>query len=91
VAGKVEYSSDPNALMNQRMQNGCWPSLSLFNGTLSDTAKILSTKFVSDTTPQYFRLRSFITIGTARFTLYSLLYRDNSGQIRPILRTFGTE
>jgi general secretion pathway protein K len=90
VAGKVEYSSDPNALMNQRMQNGCFPSLNVFLSTLSDTSKPLGTIFVGATT-QYFRLRSFITIGTARFTLYSLLYRDNSGQIRPILRTFGTE
>ncbi len=43
------------------------------------------------TTSSYFRLRAVITIGTARFNLYSLLYRDLSGQIRPILRTFGTE
>ena len=33
----------------------------------------------------------FITIGTARFTLYSLLQRDGAGQIHVILRTFGTE
>jgi hypothetical protein len=42
-------------------------------------------------TTSYFRLRTFITIGTARFTLYSLLQRDASGQIHVILRTFGTE
>ncbi len=39
----------------------------------------------------YFRLRSVITIGTARFSLYSLLYRDGAGQIHVVIRTFGTE
>jgi hypothetical protein len=39
----------------------------------------------------YFRLRSYITIGTTRLTLYSLIHRDPGGQIRPILRTFGTD
>jgi hypothetical protein len=42
------------------------------------------------TSSNYFRLRSIITIGTSRFTLYSLLY-NRDGQVRPILRTFGTE
>ena len=39
----------------------------------------------------YFRLHSFIGIGTARFALYSLLKRDPDGQVRPVLRTLGTE
>jgi hypothetical protein len=39
----------------------------------------------------YFRLRTWITIGTTRFTLYSLIEQDAGGQIRPILRTLGTE
>jgi len=92
IAGKVEYSNDPNALMNQRLQNGCFPSLNVFRSTLSVNSQTLATIFLGSTT-QYFRLRSFITIGTARFTLYSLLYSDSSGsgQFRPILRTFGTE
>jgi hypothetical protein len=64
--------------------------LNVFLSTLSDQSKVIGSNFLGATT-QYFRLRSFITIGTARFTLYSLLYRDTSGQLRPILRTFGTE
>lgn len=39
----------------------------------------------------YFRLYSWVSIGTTRFALYSLLHRDGSGQVRPVLRTFGTE
>jgi general secretion pathway protein K len=37
---------------------------------------------------QYFRLTSFITIGSAQFSVYSLLYRDNTGAVRPIQRSF---
>ncbi|MBV8306524.1 MAG: hypothetical protein JO274_03500, partial [Gammaproteobacteria bacterium] len=36
----------------------------------------------------YFRLTSFITIGSAEFNLYSLLYRDATGAVRPIQRSF---
>lgn len=84
-----EYSLDPDNLANQR-KNGCFPTQSDYQKTLPQDVQSLSNTLLG-TSDQYFRLRSFITIGTARFTLYSLLYRDSSGQIRPILRTFGTE
>ena len=44
---------------------------------------------VSDTSG-YFRLRSFVSIGTTEFALYSLLKREATG-VRPILRTYGTD
>jgi general secretion pathway protein K len=94
ISGKIEYSSDPDNLANQRKNNGCFPPQNVYLSTLTDQAKTMSSNLVGGggtTADQYFRLRSFITIGTARFTLYSLLYRDIGGNIRPILRTFGTE
>jgi len=39
----------------------------------------------------YFRLTSFITIGSAEFNLYSLLFRDNTGAVRPIQRSFAPD
>jgi hypothetical protein len=39
-------------------------------------------------TSVYFRLTSFVTIGSAQFNLYSLLYRDTTGAVRPIQRSF---
>jgi hypothetical protein len=36
----------------------------------------------------YFKLTSFVTIGTTEFNLYSLLYQDATGNTRPILRSF---
>lgn len=40
-------------------------------------------------TSSYFRLASHVTLGTAEFNLYSLLWQDgNTGLVRPIQRTF---
>jgi len=90
LSGKTEYSTDASILANGRKDKGCFPTLAEFTaGATSQAAAQFGASI--GTLSSYFRLRSIITIGTARFTLYSLLYRDPSGQIRPILRTFGTE
>ncbi|HEY1725009.1 MAG TPA: type II secretion system minor pseudopilin GspK [Steroidobacteraceae bacterium] len=90
LSGKTEYSTDASVLTNGRKNNGCFPPINVYTASLSTQGQgQLSGKI--DVKSAYFRLRSVITIGTARFTLYSLLYRDPSGQIRPIIRTFGTE
>jgi general secretion pathway protein K len=91
MAGKTEYSTDPANLANERKSsNGCFPTQAAYAQSLSANAQTQTAGRIGTST-SYFRLRSFITIGSARFTLYSLLYRDKGGQIRPILRTFGTE
>lgn len=89
LSGKTEYSTDASQLATARQKNGCFPTMAVFTAGATTQAQ---TQFASriGTTSLYFRLRSVITIGTARFTLYSLLYVSN-GQVRPILRTFGTE
>jgi general secretion pathway protein K len=90
LSGKNEYSTDLSVLANARKDKGCFPTLAVFTAGVTGAAgAVLSGKV--GTLSSYFRLRSVITIGTARFTLYSLLYLDPSGQIRPIIRTFGTE
>jgi len=90
ISGKTEYSTDVSALAQSRQQNGCFPTLSEFDMSLSPGQQTQLASRIG-TGSNYFRLRTFITIGTARFSLYSLLYIDGSGQIRPIIRTFGTE
>jgi len=90
LSGKNEYSTDASVLVNARKEKGCFPTVAVFTaGASGQGATPLSGRINS--LSSYFRLRSVITIGTARFTLYSLLYLDPSGQIRPIIRTFGTE
>jgi general secretion pathway protein K len=90
LSGKNEYSTDLSVLANARKDKGCFPTLAVFTAGVTGAAGALLSGKVG-TLSSYFRLRSVITIGTARFTLYSLLYLDPSGQIRPIIRTFGTE
>jgi general secretion pathway protein K len=90
ISGKTEYSVDLASLANSRQENGCFPSLSVYETSLSKQQQGALQTRVGQAS-QYYRLRTTITIGTARFNLYSLMYVDGGGQIRPILRTFGTE
>jgi general secretion pathway protein K len=89
LAGRTEYSADASQLAAERKDKGCFPTMAVFTAGATTQAQAQFGGKIG-TTSTYFRLRSIITIGTARFTLYSLLYVAN-GQVRPILRTFGTE
>ncbi len=87
---QIEWSSDPTQLQALRTQeNGCFPSLSLLQTNHPQLWPELSPN-VTDTS-NYFRLRTWIALGTTQFTLYSLIQRSGSGNIHVILRTFGTE
>ncbi len=90
ISGKTEYSTDTANLATSRQQSGCFPGLAVFETSLTaqQQSQLVGRIGVNSS---YFRLRTYITIGTARFSLYSLMYLDGGGQIRPILRTFGTE
>jgi general secretion pathway protein K len=91
ASGSQDYSNtDPKALTTQRQAEGCFPTLQVFQASLNpQTSAQLAGRLGQQSS--YFRLVCFITIGTARFRLYSLLQRDPSGQVRVVLRTFGTE
>lgn len=91
ISAKQDYeNTDPTALMTQRQAEGCFPTLQVFQASLNPQNSGQLAGRLGQTSA-YFRLVCFITIGTARFRLYSLLQRDLSGQVRVILRTFGTE
>jgi general secretion pathway protein K len=89
-AGVQTYGLDANEMNSQRQQSNCYPGKAAFISGVAAAQKSYVDQH-SGTDSQYFRLRTWITIGTTRFTLYSLINQDGSGQIRPILRTFGTE
>lgn len=92
LSGKQEYSVNPQQLLTRRQAEGCFPTLSVFQASLTNQPQgSTNTALPLGQTTSYYRLRSFITIGTARFSLYSLMQRDGAGQIHVILRTFGTE
>jgi general secretion pathway protein K len=87
--GMQQFSVDESQLATRRAR-GCFPTLHDYEAAMTPAQFSAISRYVAESSG-YFRLRSWITIGTTRFTLYSLLQRDAGGQIRPILRTFGTD
>jgi general secretion pathway protein K len=90
-ASYKQYSQDPEALLKAR-ENGCFPTKQDYQQSFSNqqdwTQKVEPrVKETSD----YFRLTSIVTIGSAEFTLYSLLWREPSGQVRVMMRSFSPD
>jgi general secretion pathway protein K len=86
--GHVDFDADSLA-KNRADAPGCFPTRrdydAAFGGDTQLRAKVdLKISEISS----YFRLTSFITIGSAEFNLYSLLFQDGSGKARPIQRSF---
>lgn len=87
--GQQSFSLNPDQLTGKR-GSGCFPSATELQAAVGNAQWALIANRVG-TTSRFFRLRTWITIGTTRFTLYSLLARSAGGTFRPILRTYGTE
>jgi general secretion pathway protein K len=81
----TEYSRLKPEELERNRQNGCFPQRSVLGANEPDIAARIGER------SSYFRLHTFLRIGTAQFALYSLMYRDGAGHARPILRTMGTE
>lgn len=84
-ANNEEFSGMPPEELAKARTSGCFPRVATF---AANEPKF--TDRVGETS-SYFQLRTWVRIGSARFALYSLMYRDGSGSARPIVRTFGTE
>jgi general secretion pathway protein K len=81
----VQYSRlTPDDLARSRA-NGCFPRKTV----IGNNEPLISGRI--DERSSFFRLRTWLSIGTAQFALYSLMYRDGAGKVRPILRTMGTD
>jgi general secretion pathway protein K len=91
--GSVNWSSAPETLQkNRAAAAGCFPAMTDLQPTFSDQAKFSAAQPYFQTTSQYFRLSSLVTIGTAEFNLYSLLLMDTRGYfIHPIQRSFSPD
>jgi len=90
VSGSQSYAIDPKQLATQRSQANCFPDRATFLSSLTTGAASQVGSRIGSSS-KYFRWRAWVTLGTTRFTLYSLLQQDSAGRIRPLLRTFGTE
>ena len=98
--GRREFSVDLAGLQKSRESaGGCFPSLQEYQQAFAQAPKP-PTKTTGNPTPtptpavefatnsSYFRLTSFVTIGSTEFNLYSLLYQDATGSVRPLLRSY---
>lgn len=72
----------------------CFPDLQTYTAGMNGRYKPQIVTRVTNKTV-YFGLRTWVTIGTTRFALYSLLMRDptpqNQGQVITVQRSFSTE
>jgi general secretion pathway protein K len=102
--GRREYSLDPDGLQKNRETAGaCFPALQEYQQAIAQSPKpppqqqqagqppgqnqqAAGAEFA--TASSYFRLTSFVTIGATEFNLYSLLYQDAQGNVRPLLRSY---
>jgi len=79
--GHTEFSANPEQLAQTRSNTtGCFPTLANYQAAFDPKAWTAGgAKNLFSETSSYFRLSSFITIGSAEFNLYSLLYMDTGG------------
>jgi general secretion pathway protein K len=93
-AGRSDFGSDPETLARNRANvSGCFPTITDYQKAFDPKVWAGGANKKFGMTSNYFRLSSFITIGSAEFNLYSLLYQDNAGAgaVRPILRSYTPE
>jgi type II secretory pathway component PulK len=95
--GSQEWSGgngEETLAKNRADANACFPSLADYGKTFANPANFTNAgdRYFKQTS-RYFRLASLVTIGTAEFNLYSLLFMDsNQGYfIHPIQRTFSPD
>jgi len=86
--GSREFGLNPEDLASRR-KDACFPTLEDLRGALGDPAYNELKNSLTESS-SYFRATVWVTIGTTQFTLYSLLARSG-GQIRPTLRSFGSD
>ncbi len=83
--GHTEFSLLTVEELADRRKQGCFPRRSVI------TANEEAMQALAIERSYWFRLHTWVRIGTAQFALYSLLNRDNGNQVRPYGRSFGTE
>jgi general secretion pathway protein K len=89
IRGQTEYMHARENLVDTRKQR-CFPDKTGFLSRVPQNEKQQMQEVIGETS-SYFRSTIWVTIGTTEFTLYSLLYRnDSTSQISPILRSHGT-
>lgn len=87
--GTKEFSVDLEGLARQR-QDRCFPTPDDVKAAFGEDGFNRISSRVEDKS-SFFRLTAIVSIGTTQLSLYSLLQRDTSGLVRPVLRSLGTD
>jgi general secretion pathway protein K len=81
-----------NEDLAQLREKGCYPEKRVFTVPIGDPAQKSEVDRRIDEKSAWFRLRTQVRIGTAEFVLYSVLFREPTGnKIRTVQRSFGSE
>jgi general secretion pathway protein K len=89
IPGRQEFGMDPTQLQkNRESANGCFPTQAEYQQAFESPQQYSQASKLFALNSSYFRLTSFITIDTAEFNLYSLMYMDGTGNVRPLLRSY---
>jgi len=79
-SGHSEFGANPQQLTQNRVNtSGCFPTLANYQAAFDQKVWAAGASKIFRTSSRYFRLSSLITIGSAEFNLYSLLYLDAGG------------
>lgn len=91
ITGNDEFAKNADFLdKNRRSASGCFPGKEALLRDTPEAQRSKVDKLLSEKS-DYFRLTTIVTLGTAEFTLYSLLSRKGiNNRVLPILRSFGT-
>ncbi len=97
LAGHVEYSADPQQFEKDRQDAGtCFPTQAQFlknagnvepSGNPNPQPQPNLDSLVAEKS-SWFRLTSYVNIDSAEFSVYTLLYWDQTGMARPVMRSF---
>ncbi len=88
LSAQQQWTAAPEALERNRAGK-CFPSVSVFQASFSDPqaySRLTQALAVAESST-WFSLRSFISIGTAEFALYSLLHYEGTAGGTPRVRT----
>lgn len=90
IPGRQEFGRDPQGLLKNRQAAGtCFPKLTDYQAAFGSAQEFPQGVFAESSS--YFKLTSYVTIGTTEFNLYSLLHQDPTGSVRPLLRSYTPE
>jgi general secretion pathway protein K len=83
----VQFSHDPQ-FEKERAESPCFPTQPEFLSGVGDPKLRQQLQNLTEQKSSWFRLTTFVNVGATEFAVYSLLYQDPTGRVRPIMRSF---